>query len=80
MCAFSKIFLQQTITATIKHTKIAQAATCSFEAKIASSGYHVFENTTWVNAREGGEVQVEIKTNKNSIKVDFYVCVILVKG
>ena len=36
MCAFSKIFSQQTITTTVRHTKMAQATTYSFEAKIAS--------------------------------------------
>ena len=52
---------------------MAQAAEfCSFQAKIASRGYHVYKNTTWVDAREGDEVQVEIKTNKESMKVDPY--------
>ena len=39
-CAFSKILSQQTITATIRHTKMAQSPTYSFEAKIASREYH----------------------------------------
>ena len=42
---------------------MAQATTYSFEAKIAPRGYHVYKNTTWVNAKEGDEVQVEIDTN-----------------
>ena len=34
---------------------------------------------TWVDAREGDEVQVDIETNKESIKVDPYACAIRVK-
>ena len=36
---------------------------CSFQAEIASRGYHVYKNTTWVDAREGDEVQVDIESN-----------------
>ena len=56
---------------------MAQAAEfCSIQAKIASRGYHVYKNTTWVDAREEDEVQVGIETNKESIKVDPYACAI----
>ena len=48
---------------------MAQAITYSFEVKIASRGYHVYKNTARVNAKEDNEVQVEIKTNKDSIKL-----------
>ena len=59
---------------------MAQAAEfCSFQAKIVSQGYHVYKNTTWVDAREEDEVKVDIKTNKESIKVDPYACAIRVK-
>ena len=68
MCVFSKIFSQQTITITIRHTKIALATTYSIDAKIASRGYHACKNTTWFNAKEGDDLQVEIETNKISIK------------
>ena len=50
MFVFSKIFSQHAVTTT------AQATTSSFEVKIASRGYHVYKNTTWVNANEGIEV------------------------
>ena len=50
-----------------------QATTYSFEAKIAPRGYHVYENTTWFNAKERNEVQVQIKTNP-------YACALCVKG
>lgn len=79
MCAF-KILSQQTITTTVKRIKMAQATIYSFEAKIASSGYHVYNNTTGVDAKEDGEIQVEIKTNKDSIKVNPYACAIRVKS
>ena len=59
---------------------MAQVTTYSFEAKIASRGYHVYKNTAWVNAKEGDEVQVQIETNKDSAKVDPYACTIRVKG
>ena len=60
---------------------MTQATTYSFEAKIASRGYHAYKDTTGVNAKEGNEVQTEIKTNKDSIKVDpSYACAIYVKG
>ena len=59
---------------------MVQAATYSFEEKIAYHGYNVYKSTTWVNAKEGDEAQVEIETNKDSIKVDPYACEIHVKG
>ena len=44
---------------------MAQAAEfCLFQAKIASQGYHVYKNTTWVDVRDGDEVQVDIETTK----------------
>ena len=59
---------------------MAQAAEfCWCQAKITFRGYHVYKNTTWVDAREGDEVQVDIKTNKESMKVDPYACAIRVK-
>ena len=64
MCAFCKIFLQQTTT--IRHTKMAEATVYSFEAKIASRGYYVYKNTTWVNANEGNELQVETEAKIQS--------------
>ena len=59
---------------------MAQAATYSFEATTASRVYHVFKNTSWVNLKEGDKVQVELKTNKNSIRIDLNACAIRVKG
>ena len=44
----------------------------SFEAKIASRGYHVYKNTTWMDAKVGDEIKVEVETNKDSIKIDPY--------
>ena len=54
----------------MSHTVMAQAATYSFEAKIVYRGYHVCKNMTLVNAKEDDEVQVEVETNKDLIKVD----------
>ena len=47
---------------------------------MASCGCHVYKNTRLVNIKEGNQVQVEIKANKDSIKVDLYACSIRVKG
>ena len=58
---------------------VETAEFCPFQAKIASRGYHVYKYTTWVDAREGDEVRVDIETNKESIKVDPYACAIRVK-
>ena len=47
---------------------MAQAAEfCSFQANIASRGYHAYKNTSWVDVRQGDEVQVDVETNKESI-------------
>ena len=59
---------------------MAQVTTYLFEAKIACCGCHVYKNTIEGNAEKGDEEQVEIKTNKDSIKVDPYACTIRVKG
>ena len=45
---------------------MAEATVYSFEAKIASRGYYVYKNTTWVNANEGNELQVEIEAKIQS--------------
>ena len=47
-----------------------------FEAKIASRGYHVFMNTTWTRAFVGEHINVEIETNRESIRRDPYACAI----
>ena len=78
MCALFKIFSQQTTTTTIRHTRMAQETAYSLEAKFGSRGYHVYKNFTLFNAKECDEVQVEIETNKDSIKVDPYACAIRV--
>ena len=44
MCAFSTIFSQQKIATTIRQKKMAQATTYTFEAEIASRGYHVYKS------------------------------------
>ena len=43
----------------------------------ASRGYYVYKNTTWVNAKEGNELQVDIEAK---FKVNPYACTIRVKG
>ena len=59
---------------------MAKTTTYSIKAKVASRGYHVYKNTKWVNAKEGDEVQAEIETNEDSVKVNPYTYAIRVKG
>ena len=59
---------------------MAKTTTYSIKAKIASRGYHVYKNTKQVNAKEGDEVQAEIETNEDSVKVNPYIYAIRVKG
>lgn len=59
---------------------MAQATTYSFEAKIASCGYHVSKTTAWCNLNKSNELQDEIKTNKDSAIVDPYANQIHIKG
>ena len=58
---------------------VQAAEFCSLQAKTASRGYRVYKNTTWVDAREADEVEVDIETNKESMKVHPYACAIRVK-
>ena len=51
----------------------------SFDSKIPSRGYHVYRNSTWLNANSGDKVKVEIETNKPSKSIDPYACVIKIK-
>ena len=48
----------------------------SFQAKIAARGYHVYKNLAWSNAKQRDFVTVEIKTDKESKKIDPYCCAI----
>ena len=52
--------------------------TYSFQAKIASRGYHVFKETTWTEAKV--DVKIEIDTNKKSINIDPYARAIRAKN
>ena len=57
-----------------------EATTYSFEANIASRGYHVYKNTPWVNKNEGDEVQAEIERKKYLTNFYHYSCAICVNG
>lgn len=48
----------------------------SFQAKIASRGYHVYKSLTWSDVKQGDLVTVEIETDKESRKIDPYCCAI----
>ena len=49
---------------------------CSFQAKIAALGHHVYKNLSCSNAKQGDLVTVEIKTDKESKKIGPYCCAI----
>ena len=52
----------------------------SFEAKIASRGYHINKRNSWSKARDGKEIKVQLETSQSSKKkVDLYACVIRAK-
>lgn len=48
----------------------------SFHATVAARGYHVYKNTTWVDAKAGDKVRVEIENDKESKNIDPYCCAI----
>ena len=52
-----------------------EATTYSFEANIASRGYH-----PWVNKNEDDEVQAEIERKKYLTNFYYYSCAICVNG
>ena len=42
---------------------------CSFQATVATRGYHVYQNTTWDEAKVEGKVLVELRAIKNQRKL-----------
>ena len=56
------------------------ADSLSFQAKVASRGYHVYKETTWRNAMENEKVTVAIESNEASKQIDPYCCAIQIKS
>ena len=54
-------------------------STYSFQAIIASRGYHVYEETTWSNPNVNQRVKIEIETKQSSIVIDPYACTVKAK-
>ena len=54
-------------------------STYNFQATIASRGYHVSKETTWLNAMVNEKVKIEIETNQSSIAIDPYACAVKAK-
>ena len=54
------------------------ASMCSFGAKIASYGYHVYKETSWSRVQDREKVKVELERNIYK-KVDPYACIIRAK-
>ena len=52
----------------------------NFEVKIASRGYHVYKETTWMNASVDDRVNGDIETNPTSLNIDPYSCAIKNNG
>ena len=53
--------------------------TYNFQATIAPCGYHVYKETTWLNAEVNEKVKIEIEINQSSIAIDPYACVVKAK-
>ena len=51
----------------------------SFEEQNQLHGYHVLENTSWANLKAGNRVTVMTETDKSSLNVVPYACVIEIK-
>lgn len=51
----------------------------SFQATIASRGYHIYKDTLWSNAKVNEKVKIEIETNQSSIAIDPYACAVKAK-
>ena len=54
-------------------------STYPFQATIASCWYHVYTETTWLNAKVNKKVKIEIETNQSSIAIDPYSCTVKAK-
>ena len=48
----------------------------SFKAQVEARGFHVYQNITWTDVKQGDSVSVEIETKEESKKVDPYSCAI----
>ena len=70
---FEKRFTHRT---SLRQTSKKKSIMFTFDAKIASRGYHVYKNTTWTNAAVGEMVMVEVETNNQSKLIDPYACAI----
>ena len=53
--------------------------TYNFQATIASRGYHVYKDTSWLDAKLNKRVKTEIETNQSSIAIDPYSCAVKAK-
>ena len=51
----------------------------TFTATVASSGYRVYKKTSWIKAKVGDKVTVELKTTASSLETDPYACAIRIK-
>ena len=54
-------------------------STYHFQATVASRWYHVYTETTWLNAKVNKKVKIEIETNQSSIAIDPYSCAVKAK-
>ena len=52
----------------------------TFTATVASRGYHICKTTSWINAKVGDKVTIELETTASSLAIDPYACVIRIKN
>ena len=52
----------------------------TFTATVASRSYHVYKTTSWINAKVGDKVTVELEMTASSLETDPYACAIRIKN
>lgn len=65
------VFLSDTINFTVLPKHQQMCIHLKNDLKIASGGYHVFRNTTWINVKTGDKVTVMTESDKTSSEVNF---------
>ena len=66
----------QNVVARIKSTEYSNNKTNmdTFTATVASRGYHVCKTTSWINAKVGDKVIVELEATASSLETNPHAC------
>ena len=72
------------VVARIKSTEYSHKKTnmdvFTFTATVASRGYHVYQTTSWINAKIRDKLTVELETTASSLETDPYACAVRIKN